>query len=90
MAASDKRTVQEPSYLGGAGRPVEADGLLTADPGPPLAELVYELLDAHADTTRLAGELAADLRWNAHLAYLRDLQRLGRTTLARLGVEKCG
>jgi hypothetical protein len=48
-------------------------------------QLVYELLDAHEDTTRLAGELSGDPAWAAHLDYLRDLQRLGRETLARLG-----
>jgi hypothetical protein len=29
--------------------------------------LVYELLDAHDDTARLAADLAPDLRWEAHL-----------------------
>jgi hypothetical protein len=48
-----------------------------------LAELVYELLDAHDDTAQLAAELADDARWRAHLAYLRDLQRVGRAMLAR-------
>ena len=49
-----------------------------------LAELVYELLDAHDDTTRLAAGDASngDVRWRAHLAYLRDLQRVGREILA--------
>lgn len=48
-----------------------------------LNELVYELLDAHEDTARLAQELAADPRWEAHLEYLRRLQRVGRETLAQ-------
>jgi hypothetical protein len=47
-------------------------------------DLVYELLDAHADTVQLAGELAGDPQWAAHLAYLRDLQRVGREALAQL------
>ena len=53
-----------------------------------LTLLVYELLDAHDDTARLAGELAADVswevqvRWEVHVRYLRDLQRLGREALA--------
>ena len=53
-----------------------------------LTLLVYELLDAHDDTARLATELAPDLSWEAqvhwevHLGYLRDLQRLGREALA--------
>jgi hypothetical protein len=45
--------------------------------------LVYELLDAHEDTMRLANGLADDERWAAHLDYLRDLQRVGRERLAR-------
>jgi hypothetical protein len=47
-----------------------------------LIALTYELLDAHADTARLADE-ATDSDWQNHLAYLRDLQRLGREALAR-------
>jgi hypothetical protein len=50
-----------------------------ADLGP----LVYELLDAHADTARLAAEFACDPHWAAHLDYLRALQRAGRALLAR-------
>jgi hypothetical protein len=49
-----------------------------------LGNLVYELLDAHQDTMRLAGGLSDDERWAAHLDYLRDLQRVGREGLARL------
>lgn len=52
-------------------------------PSADLAALVYELLDAHEDTARLAAELAADPRWAAHLDYLRALQRVGRGMLAR-------
>lgn len=48
-----------------------------------LTRLVYELLDAHDDTVRLATEDAGDLQWAAHLAYLRDLQRVAREQLAR-------
>lgn len=48
-----------------------------------LTELVYELLDAHADTVRLMAEPEADPGWAAHLGYLRDLQRVGREVLAR-------
>jgi hypothetical protein len=47
-----------------------------------LGDLVYELLDAHDDTARLAAE-TGDARWEAHLAYLRDLQRIGRAMLAQ-------
>jgi hypothetical protein len=48
-----------------------------------LTELVYELLDAHEDTARLAQELLADPGWEAHLDYLRRLQRVGREKLAQ-------
>jgi hypothetical protein len=49
-----------------------------------LGTLVYELLDAHEDTMRLARPLSDDECWAAHLDYLRDLQRVGREGLARL------
>lgn len=52
-----------------------------------LVPLVYELLDAHADTAQLAGELERDPRWAAHLDYLRALQRTGREALAHSTVE---
>ncbi len=48
-----------------------------------LVALAYELLDAHADTARLAEDEASAADWQAHLAYLRDLQRVGREELAR-------
>jgi hypothetical protein len=52
-------------------------------PVPSLNEtLIYELLDAHYDTIVLAAGLEAYPVWDAHLAYLRDLQRLGREALA--------
>lgn len=49
-----------------------------------LATLVYELLDAHRDTSELAVELGidCDVRWRGHLEYLRALQRVGREALA--------
>jgi hypothetical protein len=52
-------------------------------PVESLTELVYELLDAHADTARLASVLDDHGAWAAHLDYLRDLQRVGREALAR-------
>jgi hypothetical protein len=52
--------------------------------GSELAELVYELLDAHVDTIVLADEVPASTVWAAHLDYIRDLQRVGRERLARL------
>ena len=49
-----------------------------------LQELVYELIDAHDDTARLVEELAdEDVGWNAHLDYLRRLQRVAREVLAQ-------
>jgi hypothetical protein len=48
-----------------------------------LITLVYELLDAHHDTVELGADLAGD-SWQAHLDYLRALQRKGREVLARL------
>ena len=51
--------------------------------GRYLTDLVYELLDAHGDTMRLAGELTDNHEWAAHLEYLRGLQRVGRAALAR-------
>jgi hypothetical protein len=55
-----------------------------ADPhGDVLVLVVYELLDAHDDTVRLGEGLEGDLRWGAHLDYLRGLQRVGREVLAR-------
>ena len=47
-----------------------------------LSRLIYELLDAHDDTSRIAAELVIDPVWSAHLEYLRDLQRVGRRVLA--------
>jgi hypothetical protein len=48
-----------------------------------LIALTYELLDAHADTARLATDQATEAEWRNHLAYLRDLQRVARGTLAQ-------
>jgi hypothetical protein len=45
---------------------------------------VYELLDAHDDTARIAREHDSELLWEAHLDYLRALQRRGRELLALL------
>jgi hypothetical protein len=53
-----------------------------------LLRLIYELLDAHDDTARLAADLATELRWQLHLDYLRDLQRVGRGTLAHATAER--
>lgn len=50
--------------------------------------LVYELLDAHADTARLAVGLDSQTEWMAHLEYLRRLQRVGREALATVGAQE--
>ena len=63
-----------------------ARGVLAEHHGDELALLIYELLDAHDDTMRLGEGLESDLRWRAHLDYLRGLQRVGRAALARDGV----
>jgi hypothetical protein len=52
-----------------------------------LTMLIYELLDAHADTAELAAGLQHDPLWRAHLEYLRALQRAGRHALAQLAVD---
>jgi hypothetical protein len=68
------------------GRRPEIDAGSTAD----LIGLVYELLDAHEDTAKLAGDFG-DLAWELHLDYLRTLQRTGREVLARATAERaCG
>jgi hypothetical protein len=54
-----------------------------AEAGGSLAELAYELLDAHTDTAQLVNGLPYDPSWAAHLDYLRALQRKGREVLAR-------
>jgi hypothetical protein len=54
----------------------------TVNPTAQVVELVYELLDAHDDTRRLAAELGSDVRWAAHIDYLKRLQRVGREVLA--------
>ena len=61
---------------------IEAD--IGAAPADRLSGLLYELLDAHVDTIELAGPLEENQHWAAHLDYLRDLQRVGRETLARV------
>jgi hypothetical protein len=52
-------------------------------PGVHLVDLVYELLDAHQDTMQLARDGADAFGWEAHIDYLRRLQRVGREALAR-------
>lgn len=56
--------------------------------GHELTELLYELLDAHADTAQLAVAYEDDERWAVHLDYLRGLQRVGREALAKLAAAE--
>jgi hypothetical protein len=60
-----------------------------AEPAERLTELVYELLDAHLDTTQLAHTHGLDelCDWRAHLDYLSALQRTGRELLAHTSTE---
>lgn len=60
-----------------------------ADRGPceRLICLIYELLDAHDDTARIAAGLDPNPIWQPHLVYLRDLQRLGREVVAAAAGE---
>ena len=54
-----------------------------------LITLADELLEAHLDTLELAQSPATESDWQAHLDYLRALQRRGRELLAT-GVELAG
>jgi hypothetical protein len=60
------------------------------EPSSEATALIYELLDAHCDTVEMAGELTGDPRWQAHLEYLRALQRKGREVLARMPADEGG
>lgn len=56
-----------------------------AVPGPEeklLLVLAAELVDAHVDTVELALDWADELRWQAHLDYLRALVRTTERILA--------
>ena len=57
-------------------------------PDADLAELAYELLDAHIDTAQMVDRLPYDPSRAAHLDYLRALQRKGREMLARTAPEE--
>lgn len=53
-----------------------------------LTLLVDELIDAHEDTMRLSADLDLGWRWQAHLCYLRELERLGREALAAATADR--
>src|SRR4051794_1162036 len=89
-------------HPGAAGTSSGGDRRPDAEAGAGLAELAYELLDAHTDTAELVDGLAYDPSWAAHLDYLRALQRKGRgdarphrsrralaSPLGRRGVARC-
>jgi hypothetical protein len=89
-ATAARRTTKPLSSRWQAVAPAEAPyAARVLAPVRPLdpSELLYELLDAHYDTVRLASELASEPDWEAHLEYLRGLQRVGRETLAYLSLE---
>ena len=69
-------------------RPAQLPADTASEKPAALVALTYELLDAHADTARLVGDQASDAAWQNHLVYLRDLQRVGRETLARAATER--
>lgn len=71
------------------GPPRVASAEAPASPRPPAIEgLVYELLDAHLDTSRLATDMEHNPIWQAHLEYLTALQRIGRETLAHMSLKE--
>jgi hypothetical protein len=64
----------------------ESHRVRPATPREQLTGLIYELLDAHADTQRLLQDSAlSDLSMCVHLDYLRDLQRVAHGILAHVG-----
>jgi hypothetical protein len=74
--------------VGATGRRGGGDHRPDAEAGAGLAELAYELLDAHTDTAQFVDALPYDPSWAAHLDYLRALQRKGREMLARTAHEE--
>jgi hypothetical protein len=75
-------------HPGATGTSGGGDHRADAEAGAVLAELAYELLDAHTDTAQLVDGLPYDPSRAAHLDYLRALQRQGREILARTAPEK--
>jgi hypothetical protein len=75
-------------HPGAAGTSGGGDHRPDAEAGAGLAELAYELLDAHSDTAQLVDALPYDPSWAAHLDYLRALQRKGREILAHTAPDE--
>jgi hypothetical protein len=81
-------TPGEAVHSGATGTRVGGHHRPDVEAGAGLAELAYELLDAHADTAQLVDGLPYAPSWAAHLDYLRALQRKGREMLARAALEE--
>lgn len=56
--------------------------------GALLIALIYELLDAHADTIELRLAGAGGLHWAAHIDYLRALHRTAERILAEASLPE--
>jgi hypothetical protein len=82
------RAAAQAVHQGATGTSGGSDHRPDAEAGGGLAELAYELLDAHTDTAQFVDGLPYDPSWAAHLDYLRALQRKGREMLARTAPEE--
>lgn len=58
------------------------DETLDCSVPPGVISVVCELLDAHGDTARLAGNLTSGSVWMEHPDHMQRLQRIGREALA--------
>ncbi len=90
LGAAGRRAhaADEAVHPGATGTSGGGDHRPDAEAGAGLAELAYELLDAHTDTAHLVDGVPYDPSWAAHLDYLRALQRKGREMLARTAREE--
>lgn len=81
---------RQPVSSAGFGEPQPRDERTRThlDAASQITSVIYELLDAHTDTAQLAAGLADDPVWDAHLDYLRALQRKGREALAGIAVRE--
>ena len=90
LGAASRRAHAEPQAVhpGATRTSGGGDHRLDAEARAGLAELAYELLDAHTDTAQLIDCLPYDPSWAAHLDYLRALQRKCLEMLARTAPEE--
>lgn len=90
LAAAGRRAYPpaQAVHRGAAGTSGGGDHQPDVEAAAGLAELAYELLDAHTDTAQLVDGVPCDPSWAAHLDYLRALQRKGREMLARTAPEE--